>query len=618
MDWISTFDGQLQTRRHGPRQEVLAVDASLSRLVASGAARLAGALPVLEELALSGTHFPTTAFDEEAAAALIATGSCERLAVNAAALDVESLVRLLAGLGPLHTLDLAGTALNADAVRAALRLQPGLAELRLGTALPRGFEHRFAPVMNGGDVLDAVGELQGLECLSLRGLEIADEPASLANLGALTRLDIGETRAGDVTAQVLARSPTLRELRIDRTLLSDSGLEALASHGGLLHLDLSGTLVSAAGVVYLTGQRQLRQLSLRSLRVSDAHADIFKSLTGLHELDLSGTAAGSRTVESLAEAPALRTLRLPNVKPDAVGACIGLRSLRHLRLSVDKPPWAELARLDALEDLVAPMDSSAQLPPNLRRIWTDRLETDSVGRLSSAPRLEALRLSGGAIHLAKLHPSGLPELRELFATESDLDDLSLRRVLALPAMEALYVSDTAITARSLEGLADAQFVHTLELRNIPLDRSAAERISRLRRLHCLDVPGTGLGEVEIALLARAPNLQSIALDPSQITASSMAALANAPIVELYIYGDVIAPQAFAHAAALRGLLELKVMNAALDVAHAKAIAAIPSLRVVQGAFDPQAADLLATLRPELRGFVRTGQGRPMQRGMGLA
>ncbi len=85
-------------------------------------------------------------------------------------------------------------------------------------------------------------------------------------------------------------------------------------------------------------------------------------------------------------------------------------------------------------------------------------------------------------------------------------------------MEALYVSNSAITQNGLQALSDAQFIHTLELRNIPLDRPTMERISRLQRLHCLDVPGTGLSDDDIALRAQAPNLQSLALDPGQITA----------------------------------------------------------------------------------------------------
>ncbi len=85
--------------------------------------------------------------------------------------------------------------------------------------------------------------------------------------------------------------------------------------------------------------------------------------------------------------------------------------------------------------------------------------------------------------------------------------------------------------------------------------------------------------------------------------NSMAALADAPLIELYIFGDPVPTVALSHVRALNGLLEIKIMNALIEVEHVEIIAALPSLRVVQGRFaSQQVVDRLSTLRPDLRGF----------------
>lgn len=614
-DWLISVDGVFRSRRHGPRQQLLELEASLTRLTADGADGLAHVAPGLRELRLSGSHFPTTALDGLAAEALSGAGGLEALTVNAAALDAPALTRLLDALGLMRAMDLAGTALGADAIRAVLERQVGLVELRLGVAPPRGYEHRFTPVYKGGDVLDAVGALTNLETLSLRGLEIGDEEVvGLANLADLARLDLGETRVTSATLIALAESRSLRELRIDGTLVDDEGVAALAGIKAITALALADSRVGPAGLAQLAGQRQLRRLNLAGLRVSDAHSNLFAGLTGLQELDLRRTRAQAGVLEALTEAPGLEALDLSDVGAEAVRACAALRGLRRLSLTSSAPAWSDLARLEALDQLAAPLSGAMQLPPALRRLEGGTLSSSAVSRLSEASRLEALRLTSGASHLAELPAGALPELRELMLGFGDLTDPALRRLLSAPAIEALYISDSPITPAGLEALVEAPFLHTLELRNIALDRATAQRLAALPRLHCLDIPGTGLAESDIALVAQAPNLQSLALDPGQITSYTTGALATTPISELYIYGAPLAPGVLAHLGVLPGLLELKVMDAVLNQEHVEIIARFPTLRVVHARFASQAAvDRLVALRPDLRGFAGAGEARAPRR-----
>ena len=144
----------------------------------------------------------------------------------------------------------------------------------------------------------------------------------------------GCRRVGDACARSLAQFPTLRNLELHMTGLTDEGLDALAplpvevlwlgpritdrgmltvgGFRGLKHADICTHLITDEGVRALAGLSELEVLWLTRSRITDASIDVLSRLPALRELNVNYTEI---TPEGLAE---LRRL-LPQcriVEPD--------------------------------------------------------------------------------------------------------------------------------------------------------------------------------------------------------------------------------------------------------------------------------------------------------------
>lgn len=134
------------------------------------------------------------------------------------------------------------------------------------------------------------------------------------DMTSLTHLPLRDVRlegcrfVGDTCAETLARIPTLRQLELHMTGLTDLGVAALA--GLPLETLWLGPRVTDAAMETLSKMPTLRHLDICAHNVSDAGAKMLASLPRLEILWLSRCDIGDECVEALAGISTLQELNV--------------------------------------------------------------------------------------------------------------------------------------------------------------------------------------------------------------------------------------------------------------------------------------------------------------------
>jgi len=133
-----------------------------------------------------------------------------------------------------------------------------------------------------------LGTLQHLTDLSLEGARFSDaDMAKLSVLPKLEWLNLWNTETGDLTCKTLAKFPSLQELPIGGTLITDKGLASIYN------------------------LKQLTYLGLRNNQgISNAGLPLLKTLPQLEGLYLGGTSVTDKGIQHLPDLPALKKLWL--------------------------------------------------------------------------------------------------------------------------------------------------------------------------------------------------------------------------------------------------------------------------------------------------------------------
>lgn len=118
------------------------------------------------------------------------------------------------------------------------------------------------------DGLRHIGGLTNLTVLNLHATRVTDSSA-LRSLSKIAVLGLAYTPAGDAALASLRGWPSLSDLDLRRTSITDAGLLAL-SELPALRVDLSGTKVTDAGLSHLAGLKTLRSVRVKETGVTDA------------------------------------------------------------------------------------------------------------------------------------------------------------------------------------------------------------------------------------------------------------------------------------------------------------------------------------------------------------
>ncbi len=463
----------------------------------------------LSRAGLTDLDLAYSRLDDAGLAALCELESLEHLKLDWQPNLTDRGFAALPRLARLRTLSASGCSeVGAGGLGALTRL-PALESLSLSFrngGFPRG----------GPDALLALDPVAARLNLTL-AFDTAPEPAELARLaGGLEELRSGnvflERLASPAAAiDVLAMLPWVTSLHLDECTLEDDDLAPLAR------------------------LRRLRSVSLREWRPSLR----MKPLRALPELaELSLSVAGDQVAfEFGSPHPAVDlfehaedfedwdvavdlTVARVSVLDANLGFLEGLANVRSLNLSYQGEVaggfLARLPRVDALR--------------SLDLYGCSGFEGDSLQALAAATGLEVLDLGGcrlvEARHLAALEK--LHGLRRLGLDAVPVDDAVIGLLAALPSLQELRI-DTAdsVTPEGWRVLGRAQALRKLWVRVGPRGAfagGAVNAIAALEKLELLDLAHTsGLGESDLAALARLPRLRVLGLTGCELPAAALEA-----------------------------------------------------------------------------------------------
>ena len=257
---------------------------------------------------------------------------------------------------------------------------------------------------------------------------------------------------------------TLMALDLQRTEITDAGLETIAELTSLEALNLAGTAIRGGGLVHLATLNRLQHLDLSGTEVEPAALQALGSLSSLQSLVIP--------VESITDDVLVGLGRLPHLQSlDLANAPITDRGL------------AGLAQLTSLQTL------------NLSKTGvTDR----GLAHLADLTRLTQLRLSQTQITGAGLsHLGRLVHLAELDLADTSVDDAGLAHLSGLRHLESLNLARTRVRGFGLADLRDCTQLRSATLPPIPV--AAVQSVSAVKSWHRLafslappdDLPANG-------------------------------------------------------------------------------------------------------------------------------
>jgi hypothetical protein len=258
-------------------------------------------------------------------------------------------------------------------------------------------------------------------------------------------VDLRGRRITDRTLQGLSGLTRLRQLDVQDTVISDSGLEYV---GRMQELNLAYTRVTDAGLAHLARLGQLQKLHVR------------------------GTAV------RLSSAVALFERRYPSDKRRAV-----------------------LAAVEAVGGRVETVQSG------IRRINLNRCRVGNAGlaHLAQFPELERLYLVGTLIRGGGPEELGqLRNLRALNVSRTPFTDAGLARLRSMPHLESLGLGATLATDLGLVHLKRLDALKELELYYTSVTDAGLAPLHGLATLESVNLVGTrvtdeGIGELRAAL-----------------------------------------------------------------------------------------------------------------------
>lgn len=278
----------------------------------------------------------------------------------------------------------------------------------------------------------------------------------------LAVLQLDDTEIGDHTMKEIAGLPKLSELSLNRTQVSNAGMEALKiSH--IKHLEIGSSRVTAKGLKAVAAIKSLQTLNLTGLNLTDVDLAPLAALPNLRELILDGNHISGESLKALRRLP-LEKLNLANnpVTDGAIASLVQLAKLKEVDLSdtgVTDGATRRLGELRALEKINL-MHTGAGDPtvralltlPKLTDMNVARTKVTSavVPEIARNRRIQYLDLTKNDLSTNSLKLLGaMTQLKSLHIGDSEIDDDGVAKLMTLKKLESLGLENTLISDKSL-------------------------------------------------------------------------------------------------------------------------------------------------------------------------
>lgn len=190
----------------------------------------------------------------------------------------------------------------------------------------------------------------------------------------------------------------------------------------------------------------------------------------------------------------------------------------------------------------------------------DRLKDDNLVHLDGMPSLRELYLSCSDVTDAGLvHLRGLAELRTLYLGGTSVTDAGLIHISGLRYLQTLNLTGTAITDDGLAHLRVLTGLRRLMLRETKVTDAGLAHLHNLVELEWLDLGGSAVTDNGLVHLNGLTNLQRLELPNTAVTDAGMVYLRTLiGLRHLDLSGTCLTDAGLPHLHALAGLLELEL------------------------------------------------------------
>ena len=328
---------------------------------------------------------------------------------------------------------------------------PGGYEVEKPVALQFPEDRSIGTVSAGSRSFEARGRLE-IPAWNYVSVDIRQKPDSFAFLEQLkpfkgVGVQVYGVDFGDANFQYLHSLPTLNQLGLIRTGITDASLANLESLTSLTELRLNENAIEGQGLAALHDFSELRHISLAGCRLTDGALDYLKNLPKLRDINLSDNRLTDEALQRLMEFRALENVLIGgNPITDAGLAHLsGTTRLHQLYLERTPITDAGLEHLKSLANLESlnlsrtnVTDAGLSLLTGLPKLgsldlFQSRITDSGVGTLNRLSNLSYLD-----VRLTGISDSGLTELRK-----------NLPKCTIYPQPGAGAVSKKEVTAGSL-------------------------------------------------------------------------------------------------------------------------------------------------------------------------
>lgn len=419
--------------------------------------------------------------------------------------------------------------------------------LRIGGAVKLKFaDDSVRPITTMKDLPEGDFVVDEIEVFGNPRVTDADARRYLTGLTGLTSLQIHHTGITDATLEALRDSPTLGNLHLEATGVTDAGIKQLGTLPRLHSLMINNTKVTADCLPLLVAQPELRGLNLGSIPASEAAAKILLATPRWWGLGLNESWIHPDFIARLAEQPDLRELTLYDDLP--VSRLRLLASLPRLSELVifSHPAWSPehsaglsvIPQLDTLrlwnvKPSIGWKELAAARPWRYLDITFNHVPDEFFDSLDPVSSLATLRLWQTTPSRARLQRfrAEHPQVEVITDASRPRDRELAERLLRLGGISIQVVDQRGSHSISrLESLPDSEFeLWSVYVNDCPaFDDRLLSSLAGLDSLRGLQLIKTGVTDAGLTTLDQLPTLTYLSLAAEQMTPRGLQTIARQP------------------------------------------------------------------------------------------
>jgi len=361
----------------------------------------------------------------------------------------------------------------------------------------------------------------------------ADDPEAIAKLeakgvkltrdksGAVTVLEVVSADLKDEDLELLKGLPSLVDIDLAKSSITDAGLAFLQSFPNLKALGLQRcNLITNDGLKHLEHVPNLERLYILYTLIGNEGMDHVAKLRKLRVLDLRGAKVGNEGIAKLREHPTLVDLKLRavSIDDDALPHIATIRQLRSLEAEDAAITGTELGQLAVLTDLQR---------LNLMRTYVSEVEFDTLKGLT---KLRDVRLRGTATRSSVLNSlmASRDALVYLDLTECPVNDEELPAIEPFQKLETLEIWQTNLGDSGLAHIAKLANLKTLDISKCKnVTGAGVGELTKLVKLETLNLSETGIDDAGLEKLSTMHQLKSLDLKLTRVTDDAVAKFRSA-------------------------------------------------------------------------------------------